>query len=60
MLNLIAIINTIKTNSKKATFATKLFDSKNSFVPFTTLLLLKLSNVPAPDEIVPNSDISYI
>ena len=49
---------TIRTNNKNAAFATKLLDSKNSRVPSTTLPFLKLSNAPAPEEIVPNSDIS--
>ena len=43
------------TFNRKATFATKLFDSKNSFVPLTALLLLKLSNELAPEEIFPVS-----
>ena len=57
-LNLSATTKTTKTNNRKATFATKLFDSKNSLVPLMALLFLKLSKEPAPDDIVPNSDIS--
>ena len=46
MPNLNKIIKAKRTNNKKANFATKLLDSKNSLVPKLPLLVENVLNTP--------------